>query len=257
MAITVIDLDNIFITVQSKFYENILDDLFKERQQSHEWIKKVFNEVWKTNKPNFQSQYILESKEEWKRILTNYFNSILTYDKSERWEITVEESIWSIFWIESNLMISLYHILENKWITDKKKHIEIIKDYFINSDLHNVPYINIHSALWSQIAYLAWKNQIWEPNRWMFNDIDVIANYLPYCDLMLVDWWLKKLLNDKNVSEKISAYTCKIFSAKKEDLEDLLIYLKTIENSVSKEHLKYVKKIYWEYKGAFVWMYEK
>lgn len=249
--------DNIFITVQSKFYENMLDDLFEERKQSHEWIKKVFNEVWKINKPDFNSQYILESKAEWKRILTNYFNSIWTYDRLERWEITVEESIWSIFWIESTLMISLYHILEKKWITDKKKHLEITIDYFLNSDLYNIPYINIHSALWSQIAYLAWKNQIWEPNRWMFNDIDIISNYLPYCDLMLVDWWLKKLLNDTNVSEKILEYNCKVFSAKKEDLEDLLKYLKDIENSVSEEHLKYVKLAYWEYNWAYESMYDK
>jgi hypothetical protein len=250
--------DNIYITINSKIYENAIDDLFNIRNQNHEWISDIFNNVWKKEKKDFNYRYILEVNAHWKSIFDLYLKSLNDQEKLERWEVNINDVLWSILWPEKILIHNFFSILEKNWIKDKNKQFEIIIHYLLKEDLSNIPYINISSALRGQIGYLAWINQIWEPNRWMSNDIKVIATYLPYIDSMFIDWGLKRLITDDNVKNKIWKYwNNNIFSSKKEDLPLFLNYLDNLEKSISDEHLKYVKKAYWEYKWPYESMYNK
>lgn len=250
--------DNIYITINSKIYENAIEDLFVIRNQNHEEISKVFNDVWKKEKNDFNYWFNLEIKAHWETIFNLYLKSLNDQEKFEKWELKIEDVLWSILWPEKILIHNLFRILEKNWINDKKEQLEIIIKYLLKEDLSNIPYITIWSALWWQIAYLAWINQIWNPpNRGMPNDIKAIATYLPYVDCMVIDWGLKKLINDKNVKDKIWNYWDVIFSWTKEDLVLFLEYLEKLEKSISEEHLEYVKKVYWEYEWPYTWMYDE
>lgn len=212
---------NMNIDINNMFYRNNSSELKAYKESIHSAIDEKF-QLWKKQKYSFEELYLSECQS----LLRNRCNEIDT-------------------------KMSLENILKSKWISNPIQQNKIIEEYYKNINFSNIPFINIHSALWSQIAYNAWRDIMSKaPNRGTLYDIDFLSIYKPYCDIMLIDKSMKALLSLKECREKIDSNT-KFFGGDKNDIELFYEYLKWLEESMSEEYIQLVEEIYWKYESAY------
>jgi hypothetical protein len=117
---------------------------------------------------------------------------------------------------------------------------------FLESEaLDEVPHVRISSLIYAALACRANRKQKF-PKSLPFNDVDVIAAYLPYCDAMFLDKEMASLLGENPVKTKIG-YQTKIFSIRNKDA--FLQYLDELEFNAPTGHIQKVREVYgdsWE-----------
>ncbi|MEA2097526.1 MAG: hypothetical protein U9P70_00380 [Patescibacteria group bacterium] len=91
---------------------------------------------------------------------------------------------------------------------------------FIDSDgFANISNIDIFCQLWAKdLSHKERKGKNSDSN-----DIDMLSAYLPYCDIIATDNYMKGLIESLNLDSK---YECRIFSLKDNSLNDFIFFLK-------------------------------
>jgi hypothetical protein len=79
------------------------------------------------------------------------------------------------------------------------------------------------------------------PTGSIYNDLEVIAAYSPFCDAMFVDREVENLSRQGELGRCLAS-GANIFSLRSK--EAFLSYLKTLEKEASSEHLNLVKDVY-------------
>jgi hypothetical protein len=79
------------------------------------------------------------------------------------------------------------------------------------------------------------------PNQGMVNDISVISDLFPYCDVMFVDNGARALLHDIPNNRK-PPYSTKVFSPNVRG--DFLTYLERLIAEAAEEHRATVRQVY-------------
>lgn len=94
-------------------------------------------------------------------------------------------------------------------------------DEFIESDkFTQIPKIDIFSKLWSKnLANTQRKPDQLEHD---YHDIEFLSHYLPYCDAIATDKYMKDLLQSLNFDKK---YNCQFYTMKTEDLNSFVLFL--------------------------------
>jgi hypothetical protein len=117
---------------------------------------------------------------------------------------------------------------------------------FLESDaLDDVPFTRLSSLLFAGMAQQARGGKKC-PAKHPFNDVDLVAAYLPYCDAMFLDNEMAALLHHKPIREQFN-YPARIFSLRTKT--EFLSYLDEIEAKASPAHLQTVREVYgsdWE-----------
>jgi hypothetical protein len=80
------------------------------------------------------------------------------------------------------------------------------------------------------------------PKASMYNDIDTVAMYSPFCDAMFVDKEIAHLTNQRELREELGART-RFFSLRQSEKTEFLDYLDGIEGGASAEHLQLVEEV--------------
>lgn len=75
----------------------------------------------------------------------------------------------------------------------------------------------------------------------MFNDIDAVSAYSPFCDAMFVDKEIAHFASQRELKEELSG-KARLFSLREKNT--FLEYLKSIETSAPAEHLALVADVY-------------
>lgn len=240
------------INVDSKFIINHMDEINIERNAISEWIKRVFEKRWQKEKRDFNYWYKEEALWYWRMTYNAHIKSIITYAKVEQGIISIEEWIWSILSPSDIIITNIKDILERNWINDELEKIKKVKEYFSSPMMSEVPFINIRSLLWADLAIQAnnWRKN--PPNRWESNDIKVISLYSPYCDAMLIDSIMFARLNQNPVKDKLKEiwYWTVFFSNRDDKIDEFIEYLDKIEKNISKEQEDAVNSLYWEIKSS-------
>lgn len=239
------------IDVDSKFMINHMDEINRERNAVSEWVKCVFEKIWQKEKRNFDYRCKEETLWYWRGTYSAYINSIIAYAKVEQGVMSIEEWMWSILGPSSIIITNIKHILERNWINDEWEKMKKIQEYFSSPTMNEVPFINIRSSLWADLAIQAnnWRKN--PPNRWESNDIKVIALYSPYCDAMLIDSKMFARLNQNPLKDKLKEiwYWTVFFSNSDDKIDKFIEYLEEIERSVSSEQEEAIKGLYWDIKS--------
>ena len=77
----------------------------------------------------------------------------------------------------------------------------------------------------------------------MYNDIDVVAMYSPFCEAMFVDKEIAHLTKQGELREELGGRS-QSFSLRQRGENEFLDYLNGIERSASAEHLALVEEVY-------------
>lgn len=115
-----------------------------------------------------------------------------------------------------NLLRSdLKYVLRNHSILQEQA------EQFIDSEeFAQIPNIDIFCLLWSKNLADKERQRGVEGD---FNDIEFLSVYMPYCDMIATDTYMKTILRLLKLDEK---YKCRVFSMKEDDLNDMVSFLK-------------------------------
>jgi hypothetical protein len=117
-----------------------------------------------------------------------------------------------------------------------------IRDFFASEYFRAVSGARIPALFWATIArqiHLGRKNF---PQSSMYNDIDAVAMYSPFCDAMFVDKEIAYLTTQGELGTEFGGEHPRFFSLRQ--TEEFLAYLDDIEGSASTQHLQLVEEVY-------------
>ena len=107
--------------------------------------------------------------------------------------------------------------------------------------LRDVPSVRIQALAFAAMAHEAASGRKKPPNRGTFTDTRVVATVLPYCDALLVDNEMRRLLSTGPVRQLLG-FGAQLFSSK--NLRQFLEFLEEVEHQATTEHLALVELVY-------------
>lgn len=116
-------------------------------------------------------------------------------------------------------------LTDYSWVL-RKYNIAVDKaEEFIDShEFTQIPNIDIFCQLWSKsLADKARKRGV----EGDYNDIEFLSVYMPYCDVIATDNYMKTILQLLKFDEK---YNCRLFSMKEDDLNGMIAFLEEERN---------------------------
>jgi hypothetical protein len=120
-----------------------------------------------------------------------------------------------------------------------------IQDFFVSDHFRSIPAVRIGALFWATIAREI--NSGRRPDRFptaaMFNDIDIVSNYSPFCDAMFVDKEISHLSKQRELREELAG-SAHLFSLRKNEKAAFLDFLDQIELNASAGHLQKVEEVY-------------
>jgi hypothetical protein len=120
-----------------------------------------------------------------------------------------------------------------------------IREFFASEHFRTLSGARISALLWATIArdVNAGRNSDHFPKASMYNDIDAVALYSPFCDAMFVDKEISHFTRQKELQQELAG-TSLFFSLRKNEKADFLEYLRRIEAEAPSEHTQMVEKVY-------------
>lgn len=171
--------------------------------------------------------------------INKYLRHLAKFEKAMRGEIPTSEI--AIEEPEAKLMRNLVSMAQRV----PNKHggpLEVIRSFFASKVFRKVPYVKIWCLFWATLARVVRDmNPDHFPSGSLYNDLDVVAAFSPYCDAMFVDNEMENLARQGDLG-KCLASGAKIFSLRSKD--QFLEYLRGIESTVPQEHLDLVREVY-------------
>lgn len=142
------------------------------------------------------------------------------------------------------LVSRMFGALESR-ATSWDERLRLVHEFFASKQFRSISSVRISSLFWATIAreINAGRNPDRFPKAGMFNDIDAVANYSPFCDAMFVDKEVSHLLKQGKLREELGDRT-RFFSLRKGEKEDFVDYLAIIEREAGDDHLHKVQEVY-------------
>ena len=145
---------------------------------------------------------------------------------------------------EAMLISRMLQALEPTCANPDEKFMRI-REFFASKQFRSVPAVRVSSLFWATIAREI--NAGRKPDRFptgsMFNDIDAVAQYSPFCDAMFVDKEISHFVKQRELREELASRT-RFFSLRKTEKEDFLEYLRSIEEAADADHMRVVEEVY-------------
>ena len=106
------------------------------------------------------------------------------------------------------------------WVLSKYSiAIDRAEEFIDSYEFTQIPNIDIFCQLWSKSLADKVRKQGVEGD---YNDIEFLSVYMPYCNVMATDNYMKIILQSLKFDEK---YHCRLFSMKEDDLNRMVIFL--------------------------------
>lgn len=118
-----------------------------------------------------------------------------------------------------------------------------VVEFFESAEARAVPYARISALFWASLArdIRAGRKPDKFPTAGMFNDIDVVAAYAPFCDALFVDKEIAHFAMQGELRRELAG-GARLFSLRQPDL--FFVYLEEIEAQAPADHLKTVNDLY-------------
>jgi len=135
-------------------------------------------------------------------------------------------------------------------ISDVTERVTRVRDFFASDAIRTVPFARVTALFWATLAREVCSGR--KPDKFpgggMFNDVDVVAAYAPFCDAMFVDKEVSHLAHQGELRRELRG-SANLFSFRADEDQQFLAFLDQIEADTSPEHLKLVTEVYgtnWE-----------
>ncbi len=195
-----------------QFYDALLSYCGKQKQGEESW-KAAFNENPDKRMENFDITVKMPNIDfdfNTKQKLQEIRDTEQEYEVQYLRELEVARTSY-----KENLRTEHSYTLRYYGVT-----IEEAEKFIDSDEFAKIPYLNIYSRLWAKNISKEGKKEMGEGD---FNDIQMLSAYLPYCDVLATDKYMKSLVETLGLDKK---YNCSIFSMKTEQLDDLISFLK-------------------------------
>ena len=122
---------------------------------------------------------------------------------------------------------------------------ERLYSFFGSAAARSVPYARISALFWAGVAreVHAGRKPNTFPRAGMFNDIDLVAAYAPFCDALFIDRQIAILASQGELKDELAGVG-RIFSLHEGGEAAFLAYLDGIEAAAAPEHLLKVAEVY-------------
>ncbi len=124
-----------------------------------------------------------------------------------------------------------------------EERIAYIRRFFVSDHFHSVPAVRISALFLATIARGVHSGVKKLPTGGIFNDIDAVASYSPFCDAMFMDKQISHLARQRELKKELSP-SSRIFSLGAKEKTEFIDYLNSIETDASAEHLRLVEEVY-------------
>lgn len=192
--------------------------------------------------PSFSFKSVFESEvRELGRSVLNQFSQYLgKFALASRGELDVSEIAFPPH--EVSLVQSLLRVAETD-TQDPGAGIEKIAAFFASKAFQKMPFAKVWGLFWATLARVvrSGMNPDNFPTGSIYNELDVVAAYSPYCDAMFVDLEMESLSRQGELRRSLAS-GAKFFSLRSKDA--FLEYLKDLERNASSEHLALVRDVY-------------
>lgn len=232
----------LIISVGTTMSQSDIQSIRNNKAEMLESLKEVVD-AWKSNKKDFNEVYEMEINSFGSSIYKRYLSDLINYEKA-----LLSPSVNNMLLISSTLsevsifMTTIHEELEGEGY--KGNEIELKTLEFLNSELvKKSPYAIISSMLYASLAQEFTNGRKNYPSAGFFNDVDMIASYVTYCDAIFTDNECRRLLTTPKAIS-VHDVSNKVFSLSNK--EKFMDYLDTIEDTMSDEHVKYIHEVYGE-----------
>lgn len=126
--------------------------------------------------------------------------------------------------------------------TAHQETFELALRFLTSEHALSAPQNEISALLMAGLARRASNGQKRPPTRGMWNDMQAISGFLPYCDAMLIDDGCARLLAEGPLKTRLACYSARVFS--KQTLESFIDYLTDLEEKAGPAWLDSVIQVY-------------
>jgi len=126
-----------------------------------------------------------------------------------------------------------------------EERLDKVGRFFASEDARSVSYVRISALFWASLArdVRAGRKPENFPTGSLYNDVDIVAAYAPYCDAMFVDKQISHLAAQAELKRELAPH-CRLFSFRGGEHEQFLEYLAAIEREATPAHLEKVAEVY-------------
>jgi len=128
---------------------------------------------------------------------------------------------------------------------DPTQRLEQVKRFFDSTQFRSIPFVRTSALFWATLArdLKSGRSQANFPRSGMFNDIEAVAAFAPYCDAMFVDKEISRLAHQPEIKKDLGG-RARLFSLRHDEAEAFLDYLERIEVEAPRLHIDLVKEVY-------------
>lgn len=236
--------ENFHISVNVRYPESFVDDLRTTRDDVKSGLGTVFAR-WKTEKGRkyadwFQEEVLGFGKmtvESARRRIAKIQETALGTISATDIEL---EDLWPD--IGSEYMGSLRMAFRETGISESECGSKVLEFLVSFQAMARIPFVRLQAGMYAVMARRAVNGHGKEPGPGMANDINAASTLIPYCDAMFLDREFRGILSEKPLSEEVTLYGTKIFSAG--NMQEFYSYLDELEAAMSDEHRTALRALY-------------
>jgi hypothetical protein len=199
---------------------------------------------WRSD-PNFSFKQIFEEElvGHAKKILGQFFNYVRRLRAYQSGNVPLDDAVCfppAAF----SLLTRMLSALESQSATMEER-IACIWGFFASDHFRSVSALRISALFLATIAREVHSGRGPDkfPKGGVFNDIDTVAAYSPFCDAMFVDKEISHFAKQRELKKELST-NGRLFSLRANEKAAFIDFLKSIETDASGEHLRLVEEVY-------------
>ena len=230
--------DRFHVTANMNVPEEWVEDLRRQREQTHEIMREVF-ERWQREQPPFDEVFAEEVAAYGRSLVQSWLRLM------KRWiRVYSGQEPLSLELLGPPPVRTLHEIqdaLRESGVADEEVWPKTIE--FLTSDyLQRIPFLRLRSMLFASISRKAAAGQRRLPTRGFVTDVMMASCLLPYCDAMLVDNEIAAFLSEQPLASEVVRFGTRVLSLN--TIQEFFSYLDSIEAAASAEHLELVRTVY-------------
>lgn len=223
------------LTVSHSISENEIEQIRQYRNQGAQGLIKVFIK-WQNGKKSFDEIFEEEARAFGRTHVEFHRHQLMAIASNPSATVSMllntPESVL--------IFICLSHLWE-KYKIPKSEHYQRSVDFLLSDRILEIPCIRIASLLYAALARKAAGGMKRFPNKGMYNDIEVLSCYSPYCDAFLVDNECYSLLQEHPQRERIPSST---YVYNMRHLDDFLSMLEDVKHAADRTHWEKIQEVY-------------
>lgn len=229
------------LTLNPGMIPGLIDELREARTKKNEGFASV-HEMWKNDQGRgfwdwFREERLGLGKVLMKEVTETLKRQILI--RTGKLQPRMEDMLPTLNW---RLFQTLHEVFAGAGLSQELAMRKVWE--FLNSEeLGKVPFVRISCLMFGAMAQLANRGKKTRPKH-PFNDVDVVAAYLPYCSAVFVDKEIDVILREPPLPSELSEYHTQVFSLRSKEV--FFDYLDQIEQNATPEHMALVRDVYGE-----------